>query len=305
MPDVDQVFLHTIAVEYRKSSLQDSFEHLRSIENFHVQSRGWTGIGYSWLIDTRGRIFEGRGLRVPGGHTQGHNSDAYGVAFFGHGDIQPATNAQVQAFADLLRYLVKDVKVVKEDYRIRGHREVSTKSCPGNLIWPLVANKTWAPENVLTLTANPPKPQEPIIGDDNMISVQHLYLEFFGRFGSQSEIAYWEGEFAKNPQGSLTAIADSKEAKDNADNDQWANKIAGLFEAEAALADIKRFLSMRLMTRAGIVDSLLVTTISRQVFVPPPNIPGTVVNVNVDRSAVLKIVADALVESLAKDPNVN
>ena len=180
MKDVSEVFLHTIAVEYNKTSFEDSVKHLQSIENYHHDKNGWTGIGYSWLIDTQGRVFEGRGLRVPGGHTQGHNSSAYGVAFFGHGDKQYATQAQIEAFGDLLRYLALEAKVLKENYKVRGHREVSSKSCPGNLIYPLIQNNTWDALKILQPARIPATIENEVF---DMVSVQHLYLEAFGRKG--------------------------------------------------------------------------------------------------------------------------
>ena len=50
---------------------------LRSIYAYHTQSRGWSDVGYNFLVDRFGRIWEGRygGVDRPvvGAHTLGYN----------------------------------------------------------------------------------------------------------------------------------------------------------------------------------------------------------------------------------------
>ena len=42
-------------------------------------SKGWSDIGYSFLIGGDGRVYEGRGWGRVGAHTYGYNSRAYGI----------------------------------------------------------------------------------------------------------------------------------------------------------------------------------------------------------------------------------
>lgn len=296
---VNTVFLHTIAVEYTKTSFDDSVKHLRAIENYHHDVNKWSGIGYSWIIDTQGRIFEGRGSRVSGAHTQGHNSTAYGVAFFGHGDKQAATNEQVEAFKALLRYLVLDLKVLKENYIVRGHREVSPKSCPGNLIWPLVQKGIWSSTNVLE--SIPVTLPSPLIEVSPMVSVQHLYLEAFGRMGNPSEISYWEGEIARLGDSAIKELAVySNEAKENADNTKWVIKLAKNLDVEEAAPLATEYLNARLMTRVGIVDSFLVAALSKKVTpeASVSNNNGTTVIVQADKKMIIDTITKALQNDL-------
>ena len=48
-----------------------------------IYCTGYKDIGYSFLVGQDARIYEGRGWGVVGGHTEGNNTDAYGVAFIG------------------------------------------------------------------------------------------------------------------------------------------------------------------------------------------------------------------------------
>lgn len=53
---------------------------VREIQQFHMgPERGWTDIAYSWLVDTRGNIYEGRGWGRAGAHTKGFNSTSHAV----------------------------------------------------------------------------------------------------------------------------------------------------------------------------------------------------------------------------------
>ncbi|GAA1828569.1 N-acetylmuramoyl-L-alanine amidase [Actinomadura chokoriensis] len=60
---------------------------IRSVFLYHVKSQGWDDIGYNFLVDKCGTIFEGRagGAERPvhGAHTYGFNTDTTGIAVLG------------------------------------------------------------------------------------------------------------------------------------------------------------------------------------------------------------------------------
>lgn len=111
-------------------------QRMQAIERYHVQSRGWTAIGYSFVIHFDGSILEGRGWRRWGGHTKGHNDDL-GICFVGHGDLQPATEAQWAAAKWLIREGIR-LGHLAPTYKVFGHRDSAPKSCPGDLIYHLI-----------------------------------------------------------------------------------------------------------------------------------------------------------------------
>ncbi len=60
---------------------------LRGVYAYHVKGRGWSDVGYNFLVDRFGRIWEGRAggidRTVLGAHTGGFNSDSFGVSVMG------------------------------------------------------------------------------------------------------------------------------------------------------------------------------------------------------------------------------
>ncbi|MEM8907958.1 MAG: hypothetical protein AAGD05_08950, partial [Bacteroidota bacterium] len=66
---------------------------VRSIWDFHVNVWGWDDIGYNWLIDPNGQLYEGRGQSIQGAHFCGNNSGTTGVCLLGTFDVAPPSGA--------------------------------------------------------------------------------------------------------------------------------------------------------------------------------------------------------------------
>ncbi|WP_437092936.1 peptidoglycan recognition protein family protein [Streptomyces sp. enrichment culture] len=132
---------------------------IRGIYRYHVRSMGWRDIGYNFLIDKCGRIYEGRagGVAKPvmGAHTLGFNSDTMGVAVIGsHGSKKPSSSA-VKGIARLTAWklglhgmnpkgktylksgggnLYRKGKKVRLNV-ISGHRDGFNTACPGGKLY--------------------------------------------------------------------------------------------------------------------------------------------------------------------------
>ncbi|MCX4905942.1 FG-GAP-like repeat-containing protein [Streptomyces sp. NBC_00878] len=92
---VSAVFVHH-TVGTNDYSCAESPALVRGIMAYHVQSEKWNDIGYNFLVDKCGRIFEGRGggidLPVRGAHTYGFNGDSAGIAVLGDFEGAAATS---------------------------------------------------------------------------------------------------------------------------------------------------------------------------------------------------------------------
>ncbi|MFF4351521.1 N-acetylmuramoyl-L-alanine amidase [Streptomyces sp. NPDC001530] len=132
---------------------------IRSIYRYHVVSSGWRDIGYNFLVDKCGNIYEGRagGVTKPvmGAHTRGFNSDSMGIAVLGSfGKTKPSGDA-VTAIARLTAWklglfganprgktylksgggnLYRKGKNVRLNV-ISGHRDGFATDCPGRLLY--------------------------------------------------------------------------------------------------------------------------------------------------------------------------
>ncbi|MGH3116503.1 MAG: N-acetylmuramoyl-L-alanine amidase [Gaiellales bacterium] len=128
---------------------------VRAIQTYHVRGNGWDDIGYNFLVDRFGQVFEGRygGIErnVVGAHAQGFNTGSVGIALLGsYGGAVPPAKAR-DALARLIAWRL-DVAHVDPVSRISvissgnprfpaglptwmravsGHRDTGFTSCPG------------------------------------------------------------------------------------------------------------------------------------------------------------------------------
>ncbi|MGW0614169.1 peptidoglycan recognition protein family protein [Streptomyces sp. NPDC002788] len=132
---------------------------IRSIYRYHVKSMGWRDIGYNFVIDKCGKIYEGRagGVAKPvlGAHTLGFNSDSMGIAVLGSYGTTKPSKAAVKAVARLAAWklglygvnpkgktyltsagsnLYRKGKKVQLNV-ISGHRDGFLTECPGRKLY--------------------------------------------------------------------------------------------------------------------------------------------------------------------------
>jgi len=105
--------------------------HIDEVRRWHVDERGWSDVGYHWLITLDGEIEKGRPESKSGAHAKGHNSTSVGVAYVGGCDIDmKPKDTRTDAQKETLLCLLEDLKGRYPDAEIIGHRDVSSKSCP-------------------------------------------------------------------------------------------------------------------------------------------------------------------------------
>ncbi|MDX6360724.1 MAG: hypothetical protein QOH37_3778 [Nocardioidaceae bacterium] len=146
--DVHAGFVHhTVnANDYTRSEVPAL---MRSIYAYHVQSRGWSDIGYNYLIDRFGRIWEGRyggvDRAVVGAHTLGFNDDSFAASAIGNYQITQPSEAMIQAYATLFAWKLSLHGVTASSTHqyvtsryfqaINGHRDAAATLCPGQYLY--------------------------------------------------------------------------------------------------------------------------------------------------------------------------
>ncbi|XP_075870403.1 N-acetylmuramoyl-L-alanine amidase-like [Nelusetta ayraudi] len=107
--------------------------NMRSMQRFHQEDRGWSDIGYSFVVGSDGYVYEGRGWSYLGTHTRGHNHVGYGVSIIGNytGTV-PSRHAM-----DLVRRHLAECAIQRggltANFTIQGHRQVvNYTTCPGD-----------------------------------------------------------------------------------------------------------------------------------------------------------------------------
>ena len=99
------------------------YHDAKDIHSWHLEN-GWDGIGYHWVITTKGELQAGRPEYWVGSHAYGHNTGSIGVCMIGTDEFN-----DLQWFA--LHNLVVDKIVEYPGIKVIGHNEVSKKTCPG------------------------------------------------------------------------------------------------------------------------------------------------------------------------------
>jgi hypothetical protein len=154
-PSVKAVVVHHEAGNNTYSCAQ-SAAMVRSIQAYHVKTQGWGDIGYNFVVDKCGQIFEGSkggaGLPVKARHTLGFNPDTVGISLLGNMETAKPSRAALAAIARIAgwklglygekptetatltaefdngRYTAGQQATVP---RITSHRDLMPTACPG------------------------------------------------------------------------------------------------------------------------------------------------------------------------------
>ncbi|WP_225753645.1 N-acetylmuramoyl-L-alanine amidase [Actinotalea sp. Marseille-Q4924] len=148
--------VHHTAGSNAYSTVAEAMQQLRNDALYHIRTRGWCDIGYNFVVDKWGNIYEGRArsldLPVIGVHAGGFNTGFLGVSMLGTYDAAPP-----RAVLDSVGYIIGlrlgyygvDPRQSAQFYtaggenskfsdqtvtlpRVFGHRDVAYTACPGN-----------------------------------------------------------------------------------------------------------------------------------------------------------------------------
>ncbi len=133
---------------------------LLSICRYHRNSNGWNDVGYNFLVDKFGRLWEGRAggvdKAVVGAHTAGFNTQAFAVSNIGDHSYVAADEPAMEAMSKLIRWKLPlhgqpttgTVTVVSNGgggkyaagdqatfERVSGHRDANQTACPGQVLY--------------------------------------------------------------------------------------------------------------------------------------------------------------------------
>ena len=100
---------------------------VEDIHSWHLQ-RGWSGIGYHFLVRKDGSVYRGRPEDAIGAHTTGNNINSIGICFEGRYTIQTMLEAQIKAGQELVSYLKNKYGITK----VKKHKDFMATDCPGD-----------------------------------------------------------------------------------------------------------------------------------------------------------------------------
>jgi hypothetical protein len=169
---------------------------IRSIYYYHAVTQGWGDVGYNFLVDEAGNVYEGRHSRtyalgesptgedlngngVTGGHALNYNAGTVGVALLGTLTSQDATAAARDALERMLAWkasahgidpqatslYTNPVNGTQKTFaNIAGHRDVNSTDCPGSSFYASLPTIRTNVAARIAGTSPPPPPPTIITG---------------------------------------------------------------------------------------------------------------------------------------------
>ena len=123
---IDKIIVHCSATR------EGQHIDVDTIRDWHVNGRGWSDIGYHYVIYLDGTVHPGRPIERSGAHTKGQNSNSIGICYIGgvetDGKTPKDTRTPEQKVAlDNLLFVLTDIFA---NTTIHGHNEFAAKACP-------------------------------------------------------------------------------------------------------------------------------------------------------------------------------
>lgn len=103
-----------------------------AIRDGHINTEKYADIGYHYIIDPFGRIWEGRSIEYQGAHAKGHNKANIGILFLGNTLEERPTEKGLNSLYTFLIYLQQRYEI--EEKHIYTHKELGQTDCPGKYL---------------------------------------------------------------------------------------------------------------------------------------------------------------------------
>ena len=132
MNGVQRITVHHSAVYSSSiSSKADAARMMNSIRAGHMAQQ-WADIGYHYVVDPTGKVWEGRPVTIQGAHVKDNNEHNLGVMVMGNFDSEHPTP---QALAALNAFLTDQMRRYRVPIsRLHTHREIKPTACPGRYL---------------------------------------------------------------------------------------------------------------------------------------------------------------------------
>ena len=124
---------HTVG--HKRQDTTGAVGEMRGMQRFHMSGHGWNDIGYHFVLDGTGRVFEGRHADVVGAHVGAANQDNIGVAVMGNYNRDNLNDEQKTSLRRLITFLALRYgsDTARKEF-IRGHHHYMRTACPGSHI---------------------------------------------------------------------------------------------------------------------------------------------------------------------------
>ena len=125
MRDINKIIVHCSATrEGQKFSVD-------TIRSWHTD-KGWSDIGYHYVVHLDGSISYGRSIERIGAHTRGHNTGSIGICYIGgvESDGKTPKDTRTLEQKESLLDLIRTLKKLNSNATVHSHRDFAAKACP-------------------------------------------------------------------------------------------------------------------------------------------------------------------------------
>lgn len=210
---------------------------MRGIYAYHVKSLGWCDVGYQYLVDKFGRIYEGRaGIdeEVLGAHAGGFNSATFGVSAIGDYTKVAPPAAMIDAIGTVMGWKLGRYGVNPQGSTaltssgggtakfpagqsvtvpaVFPHRQVGSTACPGAIVDHMARIRAVAASVASRTPVKPPSAEVKKV-------VAAMYADLLGRSADQAGLDYWSGLISRGQLGAEDV------AYDLARSPEWTGKV--------------------------------------------------------------------------------
>ncbi len=174
--------------------------------DYHVNTRGWSDIGYNWLIDPNGVLYEGRGDKIRGAHSPCMNGSSTGICLIGQYSASQPNATIITALEQMVAWDASDknIDILATSHNtnlghtianVSGHRtgkvqypssNCTSTECPGNNVFNMMASIRTNAANVACYAG---------------VSVSKPKLFLVATFGSNGIEAKWTANTESNLTG--------------------------------------------------------------------------------------------------------
>ncbi len=171
---------HVIIHHTDTANFQDPLVAMRSIYYYHAITRGWGDIGYNYLVDYMGNVYEGRagGENVVGGHAYQYAYGSSGIGTIGRFSFESETPEAQAGLVWITAWVGRKLDPLgRADFHetpnlptICGHRDVNESTCPGDYLYGDLPTIRQYVNAVLNEGASP-EPASPAFAAGDVVSV--------------------------------------------------------------------------------------------------------------------------------------
>ncbi|MFA6256425.1 MAG: N-acetylmuramoyl-L-alanine amidase [Candidatus Absconditabacterales bacterium] len=172
-----KIIIHHTADDYTSlltGGTDAAIKEMQAIYKYHTLTKGRGDIGYNFVIDPFGNIYEGRagGAGVVGAQTAWNNTPSIGISLMGNFNVNVPTDASLKSLVNLTTALAKKYKInpkatttyfkksseppyleAYQNYTIVGHKDAGVTACPGINLYNLLPEiRDQVSKNITTYT---------------------------------------------------------------------------------------------------------------------------------------------------------